>query len=156
VAAWRVIAALVAVALVVAYAWLSGLWVTTEGSWYVALTEPPWQPPGWVFGVAWTYNYVMLVVVGVAMALRSPARLTWHWLGFVAASSALGVLWAYVFYEAQSLVWAAVLLTLAALVNVGAVVVAAAAARWRGWAMVPYQVWLLLAASLSWGYVVYN
>jgi tryptophan-rich sensory protein len=64
---WRLAAAVAAVGLVVLYAFGSGRWVATGSSWYQSLEQPSWQPPGAVFGLAWTYNFLALGVVGVAM-----------------------------------------------------------------------------------------
>ena len=49
---------LVVIALVVGYAVLSGRWVGHEPGWYAALPRPSWQPPPWVFGVAWLLNFL--------------------------------------------------------------------------------------------------
>ena len=37
-----------------------GGWMTTIGPWYENLRKPSWNPPNWVFGLAWT------VILGLA------------------------------------------------------------------------------------------
>lgn len=151
--AWRFIAAGVAVLLVVIYAVGSGRWVGTGSAWYLSLTQPAWQPPPAVFGLAWTYNFLALTVVGVAMAvIGSPVRIA-VFLATLAVSIACALAWAYLFYVPHSLVAAAVALTAAALVTVVPVIVAFAERAWLGWLLVPYLAWLAIATSLSWGYV---
>ena len=152
-ASWRVLAALAAVALVAAYAIGSGLWVSTGDAWYASLTQPAWQPPPAVFGLAWTYNFAALVVVGVALALRARGPRVALFLGLLALTILLAVLWAYLFYSPHSLVAAAICLTAAALLTLVPVGIAFAERPWLGWVLVPYQAWLLVATSLSWGYV---
>jgi tryptophan-rich sensory protein len=152
-AMWRIVAGVVSVGLIVVYAIGSGRWVTTGSDWYLALEQPAWQPPPAVFGLAWSYNFIALGVVGVAMALQgSPTRVTVY-LGALALSIALAIGWAYLFYVPHSLTAAAVALTLAALVTVVPVVLAFAERAWMGWLLVPYLLWLAIATSLSWGYV---
>lgn len=43
--------------------------LTELGPWYVALRKPPWQPPGWLFGPAWTTIGVL-----TGLALRTSWR----------------------------------------------------------------------------------
>ena len=46
------------VAVTVAYAALSGTWVSTQPGWYASLPQPSWQPPPWIFGVMWPLNFL--------------------------------------------------------------------------------------------------
>jgi tryptophan-rich sensory protein len=32
--------------------------------WYESLAKPPWTPPGWVFGPAWTILYPLMAIAG--------------------------------------------------------------------------------------------
>jgi benzodiazapine receptor len=150
---WRVVAAVLAVGLVVAYAIGSGRWVGTGSSWYQSLEQPAWQPPPAVFGLAWTYNFIAIAVVGVGMAAIAPPRQVIGFLAVLAISIGLAIGWAYAFYGPHALVLAALLLTAAALVTIVPVVIAFAERAWLGWLLVPYLLWLAVATSLSWGYV---
>lgn len=150
---WRVVAAAVAVLLVLGYAVGSGRWVSTGSAWYLSLEQPAWQPPPAVFGLAWSYNFIALAVVGVAMTVwAGPARVT-AYLGFFAVTVVLAIGWAYLFYVPHSLVAAAVALTACALLTVVPVALAFAERTWLGAVLVPYLLWLLIATSLAWGYV---
>jgi tryptophan-rich sensory protein len=152
-ALWRIAAAIAAVGLVVGYAIGSGRWVSTGSSWYLSLEQPAWQPPGAVFGIAWTYNFAALAVVGVAMSLRAPPVRVAVFLAALGVTIALAVTWAYLFYVPHALVGAAVALTLCAVLTVLPLVLAFAEWPWLGWLLIPYQAWLLVATSLAWGYV---
>lgn len=149
----RIVAGVVGILLVVVYALGSGRWVTTSADWYLALDKPWWQPPGAVFGLAWAYNFSMLAIACTVLAWRGTPSRTWAFLGLFAASIALAIAWAYLFYVPHSLVASAICLSLAALLTVGMVVIAWGQVTWVGIALLPYVVWLWIATSLSWGYV---
>jgi tryptophan-rich sensory protein len=153
---WRIACAAVAVLLVVGYAVGSGRWVASGSSWYLSLQQPAWQPPAAVFGLAWTYNFLALAVVGVLLALNAAPSRVATFLGVLAVSIVLAVTWAYLFYGPHHLVGAAIVLTLATVITTVPVAVAFAERPWWGWVLMPYQVWLVVATSLSWGYVALN
>lgn len=139
--------------LVVVYAIGSGRWVSTGSAWYLSLEQPWWQPPPWVFGLIWPYNFLMLIMVGIALSLKAPPGRVTALLVLLAATVALAIAWAYLFYVPHELVWAALALTAAAVLTVPIVGIAFGQAVWMGAVLVPYQIWLFLATSLSWGYV---
>lgn len=153
---WRIVAIIAALALVVAYAGLSGAWVATGSAWSLSLTRPPWQPPDAVFGLAWAYNFTALAVVGIALSLRlAPGPLVTYLIVF-AASVVAACAWAWLFYAQRDLTWSSVALTCAALLTVVLVVIAWRDTAWTGLVLLPYQLWLIIATSLSWGYRALN
>ena len=139
------------VALVVAYAVLSQLWVDSDAGWYASLRKPPWQPPDVVFGVIWPLNFLALAGAGVVLARRTPTGAAVV-LAVLAVSVAFALGWAYLFYVPHALTPAAVSLTAAAALNWGALVLAATAVWWLAVVLLPYAVWLSLATSLAWWY----
>lgn len=153
---WRIAAIAVGLLTLIVYIVLSGKWVTTNASWYLELNAPTWQPPNWVFGVIWPYNFIVLGIAAVVIALNASAPLAWSFCAFFAASVFFAVLWAYRFYVDHALTSAAICLTLAALFTLPVLFTAFATARWLGWLLIPYQIWVILATSLSWGYASLN
>lgn len=150
---WRVIAVAAVIITVIVYAVGSGAWVSTGGAWYLSLDQPWWQPPPWVFGAIWPYNFVALAVVGSVLAWSAaPARVI-AVIALLALTVVLAIAWAYLFYVPHELTWAAIALTSAAVLTLPLTVIGFAERWWLGALLVPYQVWLGLAASLSWGYV---
>lgn len=151
---WRLAAAALVVVLVVIYAVGSGRWVSTGSSWYLSLEQPWWQPPPWVFGLIWPYNFLVIIIVGIAITqTASPPRIITT-LALLTLTVALAITWAYLFYEPHLLTAAAVALTAAAALTLPIIVIAFGQAIWMGALLVPYQIWLFLAASLSWGYAL--
>lgn len=143
--------ALVALNLVIVavYAAGSGRWVASGDDWYRSLRRPEWQPPDAVFGIAWSYNFVMLAVVGSFVAARADGSRLVLWFVVFAASVAAALAWAWLFYVGHHLWPAAAALAVAAALTVVLTIVAWRVEWWMGAAMVPYAVWVCLATSLS-------
>lgn len=151
--AGRIGVVVVIIAAVIAYAVLSGVWVGTDSGWYRSLEQPSWQPPSWVFGVIWPYNFIALAAVSSVIAWRAPAVRVGLLVLFLVVSIAAALAWAYLFYVPHQLTAAALALSGAAFLTIPIVVIAFLTGPIWGVLLVPYQVWLALAASLSWGYV---
>lgn len=149
---WRFAGVVFVVSAVITYAIMSGVWVGTDSGWYRSLTQPAWQPPPWVFGVIWPYNFIVLAVVGSVITWRAPAVRVAVLLAFLVASVAVALAWAYLFYVPHELTAAAVALSAAAALTVPILVIAFITGPLWGALLLPYQIWLALAASLSWGY----
>jgi tryptophan-rich sensory protein len=152
----RVLSLLASLAIVVVYATASWWLVSAGDDWYQRLERPGWQPPDVVFGVIWPYNFVALITAGVVVAVQGTSTVRLVWLVGLAGSVAAALFWARLFYVGHALGAAATALVVAA-AGTGAIVGAAFTTRaWAGAILVPYQVWLLLAASLSIGYARLN
>ncbi|MEI6497746.1 MAG: TspO/MBR family protein [Actinomycetota bacterium] len=152
----RISAAVASTALVIGYAVGSRLLVTTGDVWYRSLERPPWQPPGVVIGIIWPYNFAALTAAGIAVALSgSPAART-VWLVGLALSIAASLAWARLFFTGHSLWPAAVALIAATVLTVPIVVAAWNTRTWAGAILLPYNVWVALAASVSVGYALRN
>lgn len=141
-----------AVAIVIVYAGLSGLWVTNSSSWYMSLRRPFWQPPNWIFGVIWPYNFLMLGWVSVVAMLNLDEAEMWLWIGSLALSVVCAISWSYSFYVLKRLALAALFLTAAAVSTVILTSLSNFVSTSALIAFIPYQLWLLVAASLSIGY----
>lgn len=153
---WRIAALVLAVAAVIAYAILSGVWVGTDTGWYRSLEQPAWQPPPWVFGLIWPYNFIALAVVSGVVAWQAPPLRVVVLLVFLFASVAAALAWAYMFYVPHDFLSSAVALSAAAVLTVPIVIIAFLTGWVWGVVLLPYQVWVVLAASLSWGYLRLN
>lgn len=154
--AWRLAAIAFAIAAVIAYAVFSGIWVGTDSGWYRSLEQPAWQPPSWVFGLIWPYNFVALAVVSSVISWQAPPLRVAVALIFLLVSVAAALAWAYLFYVPHDFVSSAVALSAAAVLTFPIVLIAFLTGWVWGVVLLPYQVWVLLAASLSWGYLRLN
>ena len=119
------------------------------GEWYLSLTKPSWNPPGWIFGPVWTVLYVMMGVSawlvwrrGGFRAQRAP--LTWFLIQL-----ALNAAWTPLFFGLHRLglafaemllLWCAIVATLLAFRPVS---------RPAAALLVPYLAWVSFAACLN-------
>jgi tryptophan-rich sensory protein len=118
--------------------------------WYPALRKPSWNPPNWVFPIAWT---TLFVAMGVALyrvwglGLDTPGVVLA--LTFFGIQLVLNVLWSFFFFGLRSPplalvevfgLWAAVAATLWTMGSLDAI---------SGWLLAPYLAWVTFAAVLT-------
>ncbi len=149
---WRTLAGVAAVALVVFYAVGSGIWVSTNPGWYASLDKPSWQPPDFVFGLIWPYNFIALAVVGVLVTRWGSSRAVGAWLAVAAVSVVCALAWAYLFYVPHHLTASALALAGAAVLTAVLVALTWSVTPGGALALLPYLVWVCLATSLAVGY----
>jgi tryptophan-rich sensory protein len=150
------LAAISGIALVVLYAIGSGLWVNTGDSWYRNLNAPSWQPPDVVFGLIWPYNFIVLGIAAVVIAERASTSTAVVYLIFFALSVIFALTWAYQFYRPHNLMAASIALFLTALFTIPMMVIALKTSIPMALALLPYQAWVAIAATLSFSYSKLN
>jgi tryptophan-rich sensory protein len=148
--------AVAGIAIVAIYVIGSGLWVNTGDNWYRTLNQPSWQPPGYIFGIIWPYNFIVLGIAAVTIAQRATTTTTLIYLSFFALSVACALMWAYQFYRPHNLEFAVIALFGTALLTLPMLVIAFRTSIPIGIALVPYQVWVATAATLSYQYSKLN
>jgi len=144
------------IAIVAIYVIGSGLWVNTGDNWYRTLNQPSWQPPGYIFGIIWPYNFIVLGIAAVTIAQRATTTTTLIYLSFFALSVACALIWAYQFYRPHNLQFAVIALFGTALLTLPMMVIAFRTSIPIGIALVPYQLWVATAATLSYQYSKLN
>lgn len=149
-------AAAIGIGLVLIYAFGSGIWVSSSPGWYSSLVQPPWQPPDFIFGIIWPYNFIMLGVAAFNVAQSLTKIQTVTWLIFFAASVAAALVWAYQFYVPHNLSIAATALGVAALLTIPVLYLTFKASLMIGLLLIPYQIWVTIATTLAWGYATRN
>ena len=131
--------------------------LTDIGPWYQNLKKPPWQPPDWLFGPAWTMIFALAVVSAVSAWRNAKDRSQREWIvALFALNGFLNVLWSTLFFALQRPDWA--------LLEVGFLWLAIAlpmAVFWRisklaTLCLLPYLLWVSFAAYLNWTVVQLN
>lgn len=153
---FRNASAVIGFALVFLYAIGSGLWVKTGDNWYINLIKPSWQPPDFIFGLIWPYNFIILGVAVLTVAQRASKPVTLIYLLFFAASVACALLWAFQFYQPHNFTAAAIALTATAVLTIPMMIVLFSISIPMALAVAPYQVWVAIAATLSWSFRALN
>ena len=153
---WRTFAGGIGVLLVLIYAIGSSFWVGNNSNWYYSLNRPFWQPPSWIFGIIWPYNFIALGITSFVVARRLSKNLVIAWLILFALSVLAALLWSYLFYVPHNLVGSAIALPIAALLTIPITVITFRASIGYGLAILPYQIWVVLASSLAIGYALKN
>jgi len=116
------------------------------GAWYAALIKPPFNPPNWVFGPAWTVLYILIAVAGWRTWRRDRTgmsmKLWWTQLAF-------NFLWSPVFFGAQQ-VGLALVVALGMLASILAFIfVSWQRDRVAAGLFVPYAAWVTFASVLN-------
>lgn len=135
---------------------LGGL-MTDIGPWYEGLRKPDWQPPGWLFGPAWTAIFALTALAGAAAWRRTrTARDRQSILILFLVNGILNVLWSLLFFRLHRPDWAlgeVLLLWLSVLVLV---IVLGRLSRAAGWLLAPYLLWVAFAGFLNYTVVKLN
>ncbi len=121
-------------------------YLNTPGEWYAGLAKPPFNPPNWLFGPAWTVLYVLIGIAGARIWSRVPrssAMAAW-W-----AQLALNFLWSPVFFtmHAVGMAFIVILGMLAAIVFF--IVLAWRVDRVSAFLFLPYLCWVSFAGLLN-------
>jgi len=98
----------------------------------------------------------MLGVAAFNIAQSLTRTQTIMWLLFFATSVTAALVWAYQFYVPHNLSIAAIALGIAALLTLPVLYLTFKASLLIGLLLVPYQVWVAIAATLAWGYSTRN
>jgi len=145
--AWQVLAIAALGTVVVAVA--GGVMTDTSG-WYRTLRFPSWKPPDWAFGPIWT-TILTLVALSAALAWEGAASPRERAIvaGLFVLNGLLNILWNYLFFFIRrpdlALVEVA-FLWLSILALVAATYPSSHAASFM---LLPYLVWVGIAAALN-------
>ncbi len=93
-------------AAVAATAVLGGAGTDVRSRWYVDLDKPSWQPPGWVFGPAWTALYVLTAVSGARVLDRADRPARRRFARALGVNLLLNAGWSWLFFTARKPRWA--------------------------------------------------
>jgi len=146
----------VGVVIVFVYIIGSGLWVNTGDNWYRSLNQPPWQPPDFIFGLIWPYNFVILGFASVAVVNKLSTTNAVIYLSIFALSVAAALTWAYQFYRPHNLYAASIALAVVALLTLPMLYFIYQASVPLFFATTVYQVWVITATYLSYNYAKLN
>ncbi|HTG38217.1 TspO/MBR family protein [Sphingomonas sp.] len=121
-----------------------------DNPWYIALSRPEWQPPGWAFPVAWSVLYI-LMGLALAMILNARgARGRGIAVGLFALQLLLNLAWTPVFFGLHLVSLAAILILAILALAIATTFAFARVRQAAAWLLVPYLAWLSFASLLAW------
>jgi tryptophan-rich sensory protein len=131
--------------------------MTDLGPWYAQLRQPAWKPPDWAFGPIWTTIFALAAAAGVSgwrHAAGRPARELM--LALFALNGFLNVFWSLLFFRLHRPDWSLLEVPFLWLSVLALMVWMWRHARAGTWLLVPYLVWVAIAALLNWRTVQLN
>ncbi len=117
--------------------------------WYALLDKPWFQPPGWVFPVAWTGLYIMLGFAAALILNARGSRYRGTALALFVMSFALNLCWSPLFFGMHKITAALLLIIAMFGVALATTVIFGRVRTTAAWLMVPYLAWLCFAAVLN-------
>lgn len=119
----------------------------SPGPWYEKLNKPSWQPPNWLFPIAWSILYVMIAISG---------WLIWKEVGAVTLplivygiQLVLNFMWSWLFFGKKRMDLALFEVGLLWLSIVALVVLFYPINATAAWLLLPYLAWVSFAAFLN-------
>jgi tryptophan-rich sensory protein len=122
---------------------------TEENAWYQTLILPALQPPGPVFGIAWSILYTLLAVSAAIVWGHKDAPGRGLALGLFALGIVLNLTWSPAFFRFHMLTPALGIIIAMLLVAIATTFAFGRVSRVAAWMMVPYLVWLSFAGALN-------
>lgn len=124
-----------------------------DSRWYRGLDKPSFQPPGWVFPIAWTALYADIAAIS-ALSLADLAEdgRDNEWRSYataLATNLVLNAVWSQIFFRAHRLRAAQVEAAVLAISSADLVRRSARVSPEKGVALAPYAAWTAFATVLS-------
>jgi translocator protein len=120
-----------------------------DNRWFAELVKPDAQPPGWVFGFAWTILYLMIGLAFAMILHARGARQRGLAIGLFLGQYILNLLWSPIFFGRHEVTTAFYLIIVIFLLAIGTTMVFGRIRKAAAWLMVPYLVWLSFASILN-------
>jgi benzodiazapine receptor len=125
--------------------------------WYYALNKPLFNPPNWLFGVAWTLVYILMGFAAYDIWTRR------HYTSYFYPTRnlylmqlALNFLWSIFFFGMHQVLGGAIIITLL----LGCIVITITyfnkISAWASWLYLPYLLWISFMCLLNWSIYFLN
>jgi len=144
---WRPVVIAAAVAIFIG---VLGGTLTDTGPWYQSLHKPPWQPPDWLFGPAWTLIFALATASAVYAWRRASNPVEREWVvGLFALNVFFNVLWSTLFFAMKRPDWALIEVVFLWLSILLPIIVFWRFAKPASLYLLPYILWVSFAAFLN-------
>jgi len=121
-----------------------------SSTWYAQLVKPVWAPPSWLFGPAWTFLYLLIIIsFGRVFWLLFQKKISW----LIALPFILNLFFNLIFTSIQfglkNNFLAAMDIFLVLITLIWAMVAIYPHMRWISYIQIPYLLWVTFATILQ-------
>jgi tryptophan-rich sensory protein len=117
-----------------------------SNEWYISLNKAPWTPPGWVFGLAWTFVMICFTVyVYFAVQVKKSLKIS---LFLFLLQWALNIIWNPLFFK-YHLTFLALIVLLTLVLTLVIMFKVVKLNNKNFFFILPYFLWLSIAISLN-------
>ena len=129
--------------------------------WYENLQRAPWEPQGWVFGVAWTtimicFSIYLAVLVKELKINFSIYLFENEFFKLYLFQLLLNISWNYLFFNKHLIEIALLDITLLTILMFYFLFKYFSKIKFKSTLLLPYCIWLVIASSLNFYIVIYN
>ena len=122
---------------------------TEDNGWFQTLVLPSLQPPGPVFGIAWSILYTVIAIAAAIIWGHKDAPGRRLSLALFALGVLINLTWSPVFFRFHLIVPALAIIGVMLIVALATTFSYARTSKVAAWLMVPYLVWLCFAGALN-------
>ena len=123
-----------------------------ESEWYYSLTRAPWEPQGWVFGVAWT---TIMICLAFYMSISWKYVYRKKLILLYTAQLILNISWSPIFFNFHY-IFLGLITILSLTFLIGYILYSFwIEVKLNSVFILPYLIWLIIATSLN-GYIFLN
>jgi tryptophan-rich sensory protein len=133
-----------------------GGWATDTGPWYRDLKKPSWNPPDWVFPLVWTTIYLLIIYAVGSVWNAAPTEKRLTILLLVGINFTLNLLWSIIFFTLKNPMLALYEVALLWLSIAALIVYFAGISVISALILLPYLIWVSVAALLNYKIVTLN
>ena len=141
-----------------------GSWLMNNGSssfWYENLNRAPWEPQGWVFGVAWTsimicFSIYLAFIVKELKINFSIYLFKNEFFKLYLFQLLLNISWNYLFFNKHLIEIALLDITLLTILMFYFLFKYFSKIKFKSTLLLPYCIWLVIASLLNFYIVIYN
>ena len=121
---------------------------TKIDSWYESI-KPALAPPGWVFGVVWTFLFYLIAIAMYYSWTNSNKKEKKKVFSFYAVNLILNMLWSFIYFKAKNPAFALVVL-----IVLWCSILALIIMNWKinkkaSYLLIPYLLWVSFASILN-------
>lgn len=125
-------------------------------TWFVTLEKPFFSPPNWVFGPVWITLYALMGIAAAIVWESKRGKKRDHALAWFGTQLALNAVWTPVFFGAERLDVAFLVIVAMVIAIIGTIVSFKKISKAAAWMLAPYLAWVSFATALNFALWILN